>query len=100
MADNNRFMVWTGVAVCTCAQLMVRIDRREEMADACRESSKWAWLVCSSMQMPAMSWFGIWSGGCVAIWWMSSGSIVFGGWEAPVGCLDKVSDALFLTPGM
>ena len=32
--------------------------------------------------------------------WVSSGSTIGDGLEFPVGCFDKVSGALFLTPGM
>ena len=50
-----------------------------------------------------MSWFGMWSGGWAgmsAMVWISSGSTIGDGLGFPVGCLDKVSGALFLTPGM
>ena len=34
------------------------------------------------------------------MWCTSSLRTIFGGWVSPVGCLDRVSGALFLTPSM
>ncbi len=45
----------------------------------------------------------MWKIGAVAPFcmpWMSSWRIIFGGFWSPVGCLESVSGAIFLTPGM
>ena len=57
----------------------------------------------SSVYTPAMRLVGMGEGRMVVLSWMwctSSLRTIFGGWLSPVGCLDRVSGALFLTPGM
>ena len=53
--------------------------------------------------MPVIRLVGIGGGGMVEVSWMmctSSWRTILGGWESPVGCRNRVSGALFLTPGM
>ena len=91
------------VAVWTCSQLTMLVECREEMSDSCSWFSAWVECSWSSVQMPAMSWVGIWRGGVTMLSWMlcmSSRRTIMGGWWSPVGCLERVSGALFLTPGM
>ena len=57
----------------------------------------------SSVHTPAMRLVGMRGEGMVVLsWmvWMSSWRTILGGWLLPVGCLERVSEALFLTPGM
>ena len=90
------------VAVWTCSQLTVCVECKEEMSDSCSWVSVRMECSWSSVQMPAMSLVGMWRGGVAMLSWMlcmSSWRTILGGWWSPVGCLERVSGALFLTSG-
>ena len=91
------------VAIWTCSQLTVCVELRDEMSDSSIWLSVWVGCSWSSVQAPAMSWVGMWRRGIVMLSqmpWMSSWRIIFGGFWLPVGCLERASGVLFLTPGM
>ncbi len=76
IADNNRFMVrWLSALVPSWWYGWI----------AERVSSKWACRVWSSMQISAMSWLGIWSGGCRQCGGCHPGVSFLVGWSLPLG---------------
>ena len=58
------------VAVWTCSQVTVCVECKKEISDSCSCFSIWILDSWSSVQMPAIRWVGMWSGGMAVPQWM------------------------------